>query len=96
MEREVIEKSLQLVGYPPPPEADGILCPGGSMSNMYGMILARYKKIPDIKTKGLTGCPHLVCFTSEGGHYSITKGAHWLGLGTEQVYKVQDHRTWSI
>ncbi|XP_076242356.1 cysteine sulfinic acid decarboxylase [Calliopsis andreniformis] len=89
MEREVIVKSLALVGYPPLPEADGILCPGGSMSNMYGMALARFKKVPDVKTKGLAGLPPLVCFTSEGGHYSITKGAHWLGLGTDQVYKVK-------
>lgn len=89
MERQVIEKSLELVGYPKPPEGDGILCPGGSTSNMYGMVLARYKKVPEVKTKGVAGLPPLVCFTSEAGHYSITKGAHWLGLGTDHVYKVK-------
>ncbi|XP_043247931.1 cysteine sulfinic acid decarboxylase-like [Colletes gigas] len=89
MEREVIERSLELVGYPPMPEGDGILSPGGSIANMYGMVLARYKKIPGIKAKGLVGLPPLVCFTSEAGHYSITKGAHWLGLGTDNVYKVK-------
>lgn len=35
------------------------------MSNMYGMVLARYKAIPDSKTKGLSGLPPLVVFTSE-------------------------------
>ncbi|XP_053977347.1 glutamate decarboxylase 2 [Hylaeus volcanicus] len=89
MERQMIEKSLELVGYPRMPEGDGILSPGGSISNMYGMVLARYKKIPDIKTKGLVGQPRLIAFTSEGGHYSITKGAHWLGLGTDSIYKVK-------
>ncbi|XP_017889886.1 glutamate decarboxylase 1 [Ceratina calcarata] len=89
MEREVIEKSLELIGYPSMPDGDGILCPGGSLSNMYGMVMARYKAVPEVKTKGLAGLPQLVCFTSEGGHYSILKGAHWLGLGTENVYKVK-------
>ncbi|KAK1122584.1 hypothetical protein K0M31_009029 [Melipona bicolor] len=89
MEQQVIEQSLKLVGYPPLPEGDGILCPGGSLSNMYGMVMARYKMIPDVKRKGLAGLPQLVCFTSEAGHYSITKGAHWLGLGTDNVYKVK-------
>ncbi|XP_076759189.1 cysteine sulfinic acid decarboxylase [Xylocopa sonorina] len=89
MERQVIEKSLELVGYPPMPDGDGILCPGGSISNMYGMVMARHKMIPDVKSKGLVGLPALVCFTSEAGHYSITKGAHWLGLGTDNVYKVK-------
>ncbi|XP_076395032.1 cysteine sulfinic acid decarboxylase [Megachile rotundata] len=89
MEREVIERFLQLVGYPPMPEGDGILCPGGSLSNMYGMVMARYKKIPEVKSKGMSGFPPLVSFTSEGGHYSISKGAHWLGMGTDQVYKVK-------
>jgi hypothetical protein len=35
------------------------------MSNMYGMVLARYKAVPDSKMKGLSGLPPLVAFTSE-------------------------------
>ena len=42
-----------------------IVSAGGSVSNMYGMVLARYKAIPDSKTKGLSGLPPLVVFTSE-------------------------------
>lgn len=61
------------------------------MSNMYGMVLARYKLMPQIKTKGLSGQPRLACFSSECGHYSIMKGAHWLGLGTESVFDVRFH-----
>lgn len=89
MEREVIEKCLELIGYPAMPDGDGILSPGGSISNMYGMVMARYKLMPSVKTSGLAGVPPLVCFTSEAGHYSIAKGAHWLGLGTDHVYKVK-------
>lgn len=35
------------------------------MSNMYAMVLARYKAVPDIKTKGLFHEPPLVAFASE-------------------------------
>lgn len=80
--------SLTLVGYPPMPEADGIMSPGGSISNMYGIVLARYKKVPEVKEKGINHLPPLVCFTSDNSHYSITKAAHWLGLGTDNIYKV--------
>lgn len=53
--------------------------------------MARYKKLPEIKRKGLSGVPPLACFSSEGGHYSIMKGAHWLGIGTEHVYKIKSN-----
>lgn len=89
MEKEVIEQGLKLFGYPTMPDGDGIMNPGGSLSNMYGMVLARYQSFPEVKTKGLNQLPPLACFTSEDGHYSITKAAHWLGLGTENVYKVK-------
>ncbi len=68
---------------------DGIFAAGGSMSNMYGMMLARHKAFPDIKTKGIGCLTHpLVAFTSEESHYSIVKAANWMGLGTDNVVKV--------
>lgn len=88
MEQQIIKQALKLFGYPPLPDADGIFCPGGSLSNMYGMAMARFKLIPDVKTKGLMGLPRLACFTSEAGHYSILKGAHWLGIGIDNIHKV--------
>ena len=69
-------------------EGDGIFNPGGSMSNFYGMICARQHLFPELKTKGLFGHPPLVAFTSEESHYSIKKGANWLGLGVDNVVKV--------
>ncbi|XP_046489258.2 cysteine sulfinic acid decarboxylase isoform X2 [Neodiprion pinetum] len=89
LECEVLRVALALFGYPKHPEGDGILCPGGSIANMYGMVLARYKRLPEVKTKGLSGSPPLACFTSQAAHYSIKKGAHWLGLGTESVYQIK-------
>ncbi|XP_023287909.1 acidic amino acid decarboxylase GADL1 [Orussus abietinus] len=89
LERVVIEQTLRVLGYPEVPFADGILSPGGSIANMYGIVLARFRKLPEVKVKGLSGLPPLALFTSKGGHYSIEKAAHWLGLGTESVHEVK-------
>lgn len=35
------------------------------------------------------GGVRLIAFTSQDAHYSIEKGAHWLGLGTENLIKVK-------
>ncbi|XP_022915145.2 glutamate decarboxylase 1-like [Onthophagus taurus] len=86
IEQEVIKKFANVVGYK---NYDGIFCPGGSIANMYGIMLARYLKYPEIKEKGLFGCKKLIIFVSEEGHYSITKSANWLGFGTENVKKIK-------
>lgn len=39
--------------------------PGGSMSNLYSILLARYHFYPEVKTSGMRALPHLVLFTSE-------------------------------
>jgi glutamate/tyrosine decarboxylase-like PLP-dependent enzyme len=53
-----------------------IVSAGGSVSNMYGMVLARYRAIPDSKTKGLSGLPPLVVFTSEDVSHDHCSSAH--------------------
>merc|ERR1719219_3325654 len=51
-------------------------------------MLARHQAFPDIKRTGLSGAPTLVALTSEESHYSIVKGANWLGMGVDNVVKV--------
>jgi len=87
IEQSVINYVKQLFGWGD--QGDGIFSPGGSLSNMYGMVLARHNKYPDLKTTGLFGRKPLVAFTSEESHYSIKKGANWLGLGMENVVAVR-------
>lgn len=62
----VIKKCLSLFGLE---NGDGIFSPGGSISNFYGMVLARYMKYPKIKETGLFGLPRLVAFTSDDVNY---------------------------
>ncbi|XP_062520283.1 glutamate decarboxylase 1-like [Corticium candelabrum] len=93
MENEVLKKMMEFIGYT---SGDGILAPGGSLSNMYALNAARFKMFPESKTKGIRHLPPLVCFTSREGHYSMKKGAALLGLGTDSIIPVETDDTGSM
>lgn len=42
-----------------------------------------------LQTKGLQALPRLVMFTSEDAHYSAVKLAAFMGIGSENVYKIR-------
>ncbi len=42
-----------------------ILFEGGTISNMYSILVARYHFYPEVKTRGMGALPQLVLFTSE-------------------------------
>ncbi|XP_071324421.1 acidic amino acid decarboxylase GADL1-like [Trachinotus anak] len=86
MEDAVLRKMIEMIGWEE--GGDGIFNPGGSMSNMYAVNLARYRYCPDIKEVGLFAAPRLVLLTSQECHYSISKAAALLGIGTKNVYMV--------
>lgn len=62
MEEEVLAELRRLVGWSC---GDGIFTPGGSLSNLYSLLLARYSLFPEVKKKGLRDLPQMVVFTSE-------------------------------
>jgi glutamate/tyrosine decarboxylase-like PLP-dependent enzyme len=68
---------------------DGIFAPGGSISNLYALLVARHYFNPDFKKKGLYSHKPLAIFTSELSHYSIKKSAIVLGYGTDHIYEVE-------
>ncbi|KAI5644899.1 pyridoxal-dependent decarboxylase conserved domain-containing protein [Phthorimaea operculella] len=86
IELKMLSHVLKLFGIP---EGDGIFSPGGSLSKLYAIVVARFKAFPEVKTKGMRSLPELVIFTSEDSHYSIKKAAHWLGFGTESICTVK-------
>ncbi|XP_004448832.2 glutamate decarboxylase 1-like [Dasypus novemcinctus] len=88
METILLKKMHEIIGWGET-EADGIFSPGGSISNLYGILVARYKQYPEIKTKGMTALPCIVLFVSEQGHYSVKKAAAILGIGTGNVIEVK-------
>ena len=52
MEHEVLLKMRDIIGWS---EGDSILAPGGSISNMYALIIARHKHFPGHKQTGMVG-----------------------------------------
>uniref|UniRef100_A0A3Q2P5S8 Glutamate decarboxylase like 1 n=1 Tax=Fundulus heteroclitus TaxID=8078 RepID=A0A3Q2P5S8_FUNHE len=63
MEDAVLKTMMELIGWKD--GGDGLFNPGGSMSNMYAVNLARYYYCPDFKETGIYGSPRLVMLTSQ-------------------------------
>ncbi|XP_063003915.1 LOW QUALITY PROTEIN: cysteine sulfinic acid decarboxylase-like [Melospiza melodia melodia] len=86
MEEQVLAKLRELVGWS---SGDGIFVPGGSMSNMLAMNVARFRRFPESRSRGNWDLPRLGLFASQESHYSILKGAALLGIGTDNVHLVR-------
>uniref|UniRef100_A0A8C1QIA9 Glutamate decarboxylase 1b n=1 Tax=Cyprinus carpio TaxID=7962 RepID=A0A8C1QIA9_CYPCA len=84
MEQLTLKKMREIIGWTNG-DGDGLFSPGGAISNMYSVMVARYKYFPEVKTKGMSAAPRLVLFTSEHSHYSIKKAGAVLGFGKENV-----------
>ncbi|XP_052795387.1 cysteine sulfinic acid decarboxylase-like [Mya arenaria] len=86
MEREIYTKMLGLAGFR---GGDAIFAPGGSISNLYAVNIARHHKFPQIKTKGVFSVKKPICiFASDQCHYSVQKAAAALGIGSDNVISV--------
>ncbi|PKU40640.1 hypothetical protein llap_9061 [Limosa lapponica baueri] len=88
LEYVTLRKMREMVGWPGGC-GDGIFSPGGAISNMYAMLIARFKMFPEVKEKGMAAIPRLVAFTSEHSHFSVKKGAAALGIGTDSVILIR-------
>ncbi|KAH0627529.1 hypothetical protein JD844_003330 [Phrynosoma platyrhinos] len=64
LEYVTLRKMREIIGWPGG-AGDGIFSPGGAISNMYAMLVARFKMFPEVKEKGMAAIPRLVAFTSE-------------------------------
>ncbi|MBO1320610.1 pyridoxal phosphate-dependent decarboxylase family protein [Acanthopleuribacter pedis] len=86
IERSVATWMAEIIGMKP--GSSGIFLPGGSLSNLMALTVARDTKLgPDIRQKGV-GAQKVGILVSAGCHYSIANAAHLLGLGTDSVIKV--------
>ncbi|MPY96598.1 MAG: aspartate aminotransferase family protein [Actinophytocola sp.] len=80
-------------------QADGVLTPGGSMSNLLGLLLARdaaaLNRGRDVRRDGVAALPRPVVFCSELAHFSVHRACAALGLGENAVRPIavdQRHR----
>lgn len=84
VERAVIEKMLEKAGMA---GGDGMFTPGGSLSNLAAMIVARNEAVPGARDRGFDGRRRTVYVSAES-HYSIPKNANMIGIGRGNVRKV--------
>jgi glutamate/tyrosine decarboxylase-like PLP-dependent enzyme len=85
MERAVVARLARVAGLAP---AEGVLNPGGSLSNLSALHLARHRAAPEALREGLRAAPRLVAFTSEQSHFSLERAMALAGLGRESLVKV--------
>ncbi|KAK7740441.1 Glutamate decarboxylase 2 [Diatrype stigma] len=65
------------------PRAGGVVCQGGSGSNLTSLVVARNTLYPETKAGGNAG-HRFALFTSEHGHYSVEKAAITCGRLTKR------------
>ena len=85
IERVLTDRMARAVGFG---SGEGVFAPGGSISNMCAMILARDRVRPEYSIAG-SGAERLGIYTSELCHYSIEKNAALVGIGRENVRKIE-------
>lgn len=94
IERWVVQVLVKLAGLGS--GADGVMTPGGSMSNLLGLLLARdaaaARRGIDVRRAGIAGVPNAVVLCSEMAHFSVHRACAALGLGEDAVIRVASDR----
>ena len=90
IEQWVVRSLAGLAGFGP--DADGVLTPGGSISNLLALLIARDSAAGrtgiDARRYGVQGLAQPVVFCSELAHFSIQRACAALGLGEEAVIAI--------
>lgn len=81
VEQEIITRLCEMIGYDE--HAGGAIAPGGSMTNMMGMLMARDQFHLDIRMNGVQTT--MVAYTSKESHYSLGKNASFTGVGRNNL-----------
>jgi L-2,4-diaminobutyrate decarboxylase len=85
VEHAVIEAVGEKLGFPAGMFA-GLITSGGSVANLTGLLTARNITLKDAWSIGMAGrSPPPVLVAQADAHYSVTRSAGILGLGTNQI-----------
>lgn len=85
MERELIAEMCDLAGFD---GGEGLFTPGGSISNLMAVAVARDHYFPNARVRGMAGEELPAIFTSSEAHYSLSRAANILGLGLDSIFPV--------
>ncbi len=84
VEQEVLRHMASKIGFT---GGDGMFTPGGTMSNLAALVVARNEAFGGARDDGLRGEPCHV-YTSTDGHFSIARAMGITGLGRRNVRDV--------
>ncbi len=84
VEQEVLRHMASKIGFT---GGDGMFTPGGTMSNLAALVVARNEAMGDARDAGLDGQPCRV-YTSVDGHFSIARAMGITGLGRRNLRDV--------
>lgn len=86
VEKEIVSKIAGFVGFDPN-TSEGTLAPGGSMTNLMGLLMARDRKDPNAKLDGVS--KKMTVYTSKESHYSLPKNMAFAGLGRNNIREIE-------
>ena len=90
IEQWVTRSLAKLAGFED--HAGGVFTPGGSLSNLQALLLARdamaHKLGVDVRKHGVAGLPRPIVLCSEHAHFSVHRACATLGLGEGTVVEV--------
>lgn len=95
LEEVVLRWLAEMAGYDV--DADGVLINGASLASFYALAAAREAAGLDVRRQGMAGrdLPRLRVYASEHAHSSVDKAVIALGLGLDNLVKIEtgpDHR----
>ncbi len=83
IDRDLMARFKRLFGYPP--KAEGSLVPGGAFGNLTALLAARDSLVPGASR---TGKARIAVVAGAQAHYSVSRAAAILGLGSNAVFTV--------
>ncbi|HCK41125.1 MAG TPA: pyridoxal-dependent decarboxylase [Planctomycetaceae bacterium] len=88
VEHSIIQLVGKQLGFNPG-TFSGLITSGGSLANVTALLTARNIALDDVWSKGLASqTPPPVIVTHAESHYSVSRAAGMLGLGTDQIVHV--------
>lgn len=87
MERQVVRWICEFIGYPS--TAGGSIMTGGSQANFEGLAVARKIQSERLGIQDKQALQNIRIYVSSEGHSSIDKAAEALGIGKDNVIKIQ-------
>jgi L-2,4-diaminobutyrate decarboxylase len=87
LERQVIRWLSSLIGWQNK-AVNGVLTSGGAQANLTALLAARQHAQSDTWQHGVSGQRRMRIIASEHSHYSVSRAAGIMGLGTDAVIKI--------